>query len=107
MEQAPQRPGRSRKGFRIDPRQLVDGFGCREVVAHGTNPAKPLNQHGYLPVGVSLNETFKTPEFDNVKVSLFHLAGIVEVYGNPAVSFHTGHRVYNDFFAHGSGSNHI
>ena len=91
----------------VDPGQLIDGLGGRQVVAHGAYAAQALHQHGDLPVGVSLNETLKAPELNDVEIRPVHFSLIVQVDGDPPVPFDTGNRVYDNFSAHGSLTNHI
>ena len=92
--------GSGRQIFRLHSHQLVDGFGGSEVMAHGTDTTETLHECRRFPIGMSLNEALEAAEFNDVKEGIFHLAVIIEMQGNPAMSFHARNRIDNYFFTH-------
>jgi hypothetical protein len=78
----------------------VECFGCGQVVAYGTNAAEALHQYWSFPVGPALDESFKSPELNNVEATLGNFALLINVYCDFPVSFNPGNGLYCDLFFH-------
>jgi hypothetical protein len=69
----------------------IKRFGCRKMMRYRAYPAKPLHQNGHFPVGSSLDESFKSPEFDNMQSGLGNITVIIQVNCHFSVAFNPGY----------------
>jgi hypothetical protein len=85
-------------GQAVDADQLVNGLGCRQMMADRANAAEPLDQNGDFPVGAALDETLESPKFDNVESGLLYPVILIQEERHFAVTLHPGDRI-NDHAA--------
>ena len=85
-------------GQTVDTDQLVNGLGCRQMMADRANAAEPLDQNGDFPVGAALDETLESPKFNNVEPGLLYPVILIQEQRHFAVTLHPGDRI-NDHAA--------
>jgi hypothetical protein len=78
----------------------ISSLGCSEVMAYRTNSTQPLDKYRGFPVGPSLYEPLKAPEFNNMKAALGDLPIVVNMYGYFPVAFNPRYGIYSDFLSH-------
>ena len=100
VQQSPQFVRDRRQVARVEPDDLVDGFGRRQVMAYRANATEALHQQWRLPVGVPLNKPLEPAEFNNVEKGVFNFILFIQVNGYFTMAFNSGYGIYTDFFSH-------